>query len=211
MTKRTVHVVDDEEPVRRSLALMLKVSGYSVSTFDSGMALLDAAEALVAGTLLLDIRMPELDGIEVQSRLAGRGVDLPVVVMTGHGDLSIAAVALQGGAVAFLEKPFAKADLVSALDAGFLKLEDPEAYGRRLSAAASAVQALEGEDRALLTSLAAGHSSEKIASHLGISAASAEVRRARLFSALGVASINDALQMAVAVGLQPADPLRDNT
>ena len=156
MAKRTVHVVDDEEPVRRSLALMLKVSGYNVSTFDSGAALLDAAAAL------------------------------------------------QGGAVAFLEKPFAKPALIDALDWAFLRLDDPEAYDRRRSAAAAAVHALSESDRALLASLATGRSSEGIAAELGISAASAEVRRARLFSELGAESLNEALGMAFAAGLQPS-------
>lgn len=205
MAKRTVHVVDDEEPVRRSLALMLKVSGYAVSTFDSGAALLDAADALVPGALLLDIRMPDIDGIEVQKHLASRGVGLPVVVMTGHGDLSIAASALQAGAVAFLEKPFAKAALIDALESAFLRVEDPAAYDRRKSAAAAFVHALGEADRALLTSLSAGRSSEGIAVTLGISTASVEVRRARLLAELGAESINEALCMAFAAGLQPSD------
>lgn len=205
MAKRTVHVVDDEEPVRRSLALMLKVSGYAVSTFDSGAALLDAAEALVPGALLLDIRMPDMDGIAVQRHLASRGVDLPVVVMTGHGDLSVAAAALQGGAVAFLEKPFAKAVLTDALDSAFLRLEDPDAFARLRSDAAARVDALSEADRALLASFATGRSSEGIAAELGISTASAEVRRARLLSELGVESINEALGMAFAAGLHPKD------
>lgn len=205
MVKQTVHVVDDEEPVRCSLALMLKVSGYSVSTFDSGASLLDAAEALVPGALLLDIRMPDLDGIEVQRRLTERGIALPIVVMTGHGDLAVAAAALQGGAVAFLEKPFAKTALIDALDTAFLRLEDPEAYERQRSAAAATMRALSDDDRALLASLAVGRSSERIAAELGISTASAEVRRARLLAALGVDSVNEALGMAFAGGVQPRD------
>lgn len=211
MAKRTVHVVDDEEPVRRSLALMLRVSGYSVSTFDSGTSLLDAAEALVPGVLLLDIRMPDMDGVEVQRQLASRGVGLPVVVMTGHGDLSVAAAALRRGAVAFLEKPFAKAALVRSLDAAFLSLEDPEAYGRQRSAAAASVRALSEADRMLLASFASGRSTDAIAAELGISTASAEVRRARLFSAFGVEGSNDALSEAPAASLRPSDWLRDIT
>ena len=211
MTKRAVHVVDDEEPVRRSLALMLKVSGYAVSTFDSGTSLLDAAEALVPGALLLDVRMPDIDGIEVQRHLASRGVGLPVVVMTGHGDMSVASAALQAGAVAFLEKPFAKAALTEALGAAFLKLDDPEGYNRRLTAAAASVRKLSEDDRALLACLAGGRSNEQAAGELGISPASAEVRRARLLSELGAGSLNELLRIAFAAGLQPSDCLRDNT
>jgi len=202
MARRTVYVVDDEEPVRRALKLMLSVSGYAVTTFDSGASLLNVAEALVPGALLLDVRMPDMDGIEIQGRLAGRGTALPIIVMTGHGDLAVASSALQRGAVAFLEKPFAKATLVAALDDAFLKLEEPEAYDRQLSTAASAVHGLGEEDRRLLASLAAGLSNEKIATDLGVGTAIVEVRRARLFSELGVENVNEALKMACAAGLR---------
>ena len=205
MAKRTVHVVDDEEPVRRSLKMMLSVNGYSVSTFESGASLLNVAEALVPGALLLDIRMPEMDGIEVQRHLATRQIELPVVVMTGHGDLSLAIAALQGGAVAFLEKPFAKSALTEALDSAFLKLEDPGAYSDRRAAAAGLVEALADEDRALLAGLASGRSIESIATDLGINAATAEVRRARLFSQLNAETVSDALRTAFAAGFQPDD------
>jgi two-component system response regulator FixJ len=211
MSKRIVHVVDDEEPVRRSLKLMLSVNGYSVSTFDSGASLLDAAEALAPGVLLIDVRMPDMDGVEVHRRLMSRRIDLPAIVMTGHGDLSVAIAALQGGAVAFLEKPFAKDALTEALDAAFLKLEDSEAYSSRQAAAGAAVEALAEADRSLLAGLASGRSIETIAADLGMNAATAEVRRARLFSQLGAESVNDALRMAFAAGLGPAEQLRDNT
>lgn len=211
MAKRIVHVVDDEEPVRRSLKMMLSVSGYSVSTFESGVSLLDAAEALVPGALLLDIRMPEMDGIEVQRHLARRHIDLPVVVMTGHGDLSVALAALEAGAVAFLEKPFARAALTEALDSAFLKIEDPGAFSDRRAAAKASVEALGDDDRALLASLSGGRSIESIAKGFGMSAATAEARRARMFSQLGVETLSDALRTAFAAGFRPADWLRDNT
>lgn len=202
MTKRAVYVVDDEEPVRKALKLMLSVSGYAVTTFDSGASLLNVAEALVPGALLLDIRMPDMDGLEIQRHLAGRDIALPIIVMTGHGDLAVAGSALQGGAVAFLEKPFAKAILIQALDAAFLKLEEPGAYDQQIAAASAAVQELGEDDKALLASVALGLSNEKIAVDLGVSAAVVEVRRARLFSQLGVESVNEALRMACAAGLR---------
>jgi two-component system response regulator FixJ len=202
MAKRAVYVVDDEEPVRKALKLMLTVSGYAVTTFDSGASLLNVAEALVPGALLLDIRMPDMDGLEIQRHLTGRNVILPIIVMTGHGDVAVAASALQGGAVAFLEKPFAKATLVQALDVAFMKLEMPQAYDRQLAAAAAAVHGLGADDRALLASVAAGHSNEQIAANLGVGAANVEIRRARLFSQLGVDNLNDALSMACTAGLR---------
>ena len=200
--RRNVYVVDDEEAVRRALKLMLGVSGYAVTTFDSGASLLNVAEAIVPGAVLLDIRMPDMDGLAIQGHLTDRGLALPIVIMTGHGDLAVACSALQRGAVAFIEKPFAKATLMSALDDAFLKLEAPEAYERKLAAAAAAVHALGEDDRALLANLAAGLPSEKIAGDLGVGAATVEVRRARLFSELGVDSVNEALRLACAAGLR---------
>jgi two-component system response regulator FixJ len=202
MAKRAVYVVDDEEPVRNSLKLMLSLSGYAVTTFDSGASLLHVAEALVPGAVLLDVRMPDMDGVEIQRHLASREIALPIIVMTGHGDLAVACTALQLGAVAFLEKPFAKATLTQALEAAFLKIEEPEAYGRQVAAAAAAVHGLGEDDRELLASVAAGLSNEKIAAELEVSAAVVEVRRARLFSELGVESLNEALGMACAAGLR---------
>jgi two-component system response regulator FixJ len=211
MTKRSVYVVDDEEPVRNSLKMMLSVSGYAATTFDSGASLLNVAEALVPGAVLLDLRMPDMDGLQIQRSLAERRIALPVIVMTGHGDLAVAASALQTGAVAFLEKPFSKTIVTQALDEAFLKLEDPAAYARRVGAAAASVQALGEDDRALLASVASGLSNEKIAAELGVNAATVEVRRARLFADLGVENLNDALRIAIAAGLQPRDGLRDFT
>ncbi len=202
MAGRSVYVVDDEEPVRNALKLMLTVSGYAVTTFDSGAALLDAAEALVPGVVLLDVRMPDMDGIEIQRHLAGGRIALPIVVMTGHGDLAVASSALQAGAVAFLEKPFAKEVLTRALDAAFLKLEEPEAHDRQLAAAAAAVHGLGEDERALLAHVVAGLSNEKIAADLGVGAAIVERRRARLFAQLGVESLNDVLAMARAAELR---------
>jgi two-component system, LuxR family, response regulator FixJ len=205
MSGRTIYLVDDEEPIRKSVKLMLVLSGFSVTVFDSGRALLNVAEALIPGALLLDIRMPVMDGIQVQRHLLDRGVDLPVVVMTGHGDFSVAATALLQGAVAFLEKPFPKRAVLDALETAFLRLEDPDAYRERLAAAVAAVEGLDEEDRALLASLAAGLSNEAIAADLSVSPSVTELRRARLFGELGIGSITEALRMATAAGLGPRD------
>lgn len=211
MTRRSIYVVDDEEPIRRSLKLMLAVQGHQVTVFDSGRALLDEVEALAPGCILLDVRMPDMDGIEVQRHLDARGVDLPVVVMTGHGDLAIAVSALQGGAVRFLEKPFSKAHLNEALRAAFLKLEQPDAYRSEVDAAASAVAALPEGERRVLAALATCHSNERIAAELGLATAAVEVSRARIFSALGVESLPAAVQVAFAAGLGERDALRKTT
>ena len=203
MTRRTVYVVDDEEPIRGALKMMLAVQGFGVTSFASGPAFLEVVDALVPGCLLLDVRMPDMDGLEVQRRLADRRDDLPAVMMTGHGDLGIAVTALQNGAVGFVEKPFAKVTLRRAIDTAFLKLDDPVRYSDLLAAAKSSVESLGEEERAVLSRLAVGRSNEAIAADLQVSTAAVELRRARLFAALGIDNLNEALTMAFAAGLRP--------
>lgn len=211
MSGRMVYILDDEEPIRRSLHLMLRVHGYSVTLFGSGPALLDVANALVPGCLLLDVRMPEMDGIEVQRRLAAENLPLAVVMMTGHGDLAVAVSALQGGAVAFIEKPFSKAALQAALEVAFLKLEDPDGYARHLEAAAARLGGLPQEDKAILAQLARGRSNEAIAAELGLSGPAVELRRARLLVDLNVDNVSDLVRIAYAAGFGNGGAIRDNT
>ena len=209
--KRTVYVVDDEDPIRRALRLMLTVQGYSVTLFSSGPSFLDVAESLVPGCLLLDVRMPEMDGIEVQRALIARRPALPVVVMTGHGDVTVAVAALQHGAVSFVEKPFNKTSLVDALGAAFLKLEDPDGYAAMEAKQAARVAALAAEDRAVLAGLAAGRANDHIAAELGISPTLVEARRARVQSELGLESLGDLLRLAFAAGCAPHSAISDIT
>lgn len=111
-SSKLVHIVDDEESMRRSTSYALKTAGYTVATWASGVEFLKEVRHVERGCILLDIRMPEIDGLEVQQILSERGVTMPVVVMTGHGDIGIAVRAMKGGAADFLEKPFERATLL---------------------------------------------------------------------------------------------------
>jgi len=199
--KRRVYVVDDEEPIRRSTRLMLTVQGYEVSAFENGAALIEVCTALKPGAVLLDMRMPGIDGLEVQRALLARTSPHSVVVMSGHGDLAVAAAALRKGAVAFLEKPFARAAIDRALAAAFLKLEDPAGHEAELARARARVMSLSEGERGVLAGLARGSSNEAIAAGLGLSIQSVDARRARLFADLGVDTLPDALALAFAAGL----------
>ena len=128
-----VHIVDDDEAVRRSVGFALKTSGFQVRAYESGSEILKVAPDLEAGCILLDIRMPGMDGLEVQEALKSKGVTLPVVIMTGHGDVSLAVRAMKAGAIDFIEKPFEKAVLLSAIEHGMgrLKQSATSAQGRR--------------------------------------------------------------------------------
>lgn len=201
MARRKVYVVDDEEPIRRAACLLLKISGFEPTSFDTGSALLNVADALMPGCVLLDMRMPEIDGIEIQRALGERGSVHPIVIMTGHGDVQSAVAAFEGGAVGFIEKPFSKAQLLDALDLAFLKLEHPEGFAQRLAAAEAQLAELHEEERAFLAGLASGRSNEEIASELGLQTQDLEVKRARIFERLRVESIAGALNIAFAAKL----------
>ena len=132
---RNVYVVDDNRDVRRSLSYMLSASDTPSRPFGSGQDFLDALDDLQPGCILLDLRMPLMDGFGVMEALAKRGVDWPVIVMTGHGEISIAVRAMKQGAIDFIQKPFAEEALSGCLDTGFKLLEERIAAGQRHRAA----------------------------------------------------------------------------
>src|SRR5260221_5685541 len=106
VAERLVHIVDDDDSVRRSAAFMLKHAGYRVESHASGVEFLKQANGTDRGCVLLDVRMPEMDGLEVQQEMVKRGIDMPVVILTGHGDVGVAVTAMRAGAVNFIEKPY---------------------------------------------------------------------------------------------------------
>jgi two-component system response regulator FixJ len=199
--KRLVHIVDDEEAIRRSAGFMLRTSGYVIETWPSGVAFLKEVRHAEEGCILLDVRMPEMDGLEVQQALAERGVAMPVIILTGHADVSIAVRAMKAGAIDFIEKPFQKATLLAALDAAFSRLADAEAQGGRAAEAGVLIAALTPRERDVLEGLAKGLPNKTIAYNLGISPRTVEVHRANLMTKLDVRSLSDALRVAFAAGL----------
>lgn len=198
---RTVYLVDDDEAIRRSASFMLRASGYRVTTFASGLELLDAVGSLAPGCVLLDVRMPGMDGVEVLAALRQRGVLFPVIVMTGHGDVTVAVQAMKGGALDFIEKPFEKAVLESALDEGFARLDQSDRRRDRQDEAQARLAALTPRERDVLEGLVRGHPNKTIAYDLGISPRTVEVHRANVMLKLSVASLSEALRIAFAAGL----------
>jgi two-component system response regulator FixJ len=195
---RLVHLVDDDEAIRRSVGFMLKTSGFHVRAYESGVELLKAAPDLESGCILLDIRMPGMDGLEAQRALRDKGVTLPVIIMTGHGDVSLAVQAMKAGAVDFIEKPFEKAVLLSAIEHGVERLKKSAADLDRAEEAAVRLQALTPREREVLGGLAKGLPNKTIAYDLGISPRTVEIHRANVMSKLGVRSLSEALRIAFA-------------
>lgn len=200
MPERTIHVVDDEEAVRRSVGFLLRTSGYHVALYPSGVAFLSERH-VEPGCILLDVRMPGMDGLAVQRELAARGVALPVIVLTGHGDVTTAVQAMKAGAVDFLEKPFEKAALIAAIDTGFARLDSMDSAAAAASRAEVRLAVLSPRERDVLAGLARGLPNKTIAFGLGISPRTVEVHRANLMTKLDVRSLSDALRLAFAAGL----------
>jgi len=195
---RLVHLVDDDEAIRRSVGVMLKTSGFHVRAYESGVELLKSASSLEPGCILLDIRMPGMDGLEVQSALRDKGISLPVIIMTGHGDVSLAVQAMKAGAIDFIEKPFEKAVLLSAIEHGVERLKRSAADVERADEAAVRLQGLTPREREVLDGLAQGLPNKTIAYDLGISPRTVEIHRANVMSKLGVRSLSEALRIAFA-------------
>jgi two-component system response regulator FixJ len=200
-SKRLVHIVDDEEAIRRAISFALKTTGFAVQTWQSGTAFLKEVRHLEQGCILLDVRMPGLDGLEVQQALAEKGITMPVIILTGHGDVAVAVRAMKSGAVDFLEKPFEQAALLGSVEIAFERLA---ALGDKATRAAEAqllLGVLTPRERDVLEGLAQGLPNKTIGYDLGISPRTVEVHRANLMAKLDVRSLSDALRIAFAAGM----------
>lgn len=196
MAEKRVYLVDDEAAVRRSVGFMLKISGFDVEAFESGEEFLKAAPHLAPGCVLLDMRMGAMDGLAVQQTLKDRGVMLPVIIITGHGDVGLAVRAMKAGAVDFLEKPFEKSAVVAALEQALLRNQGRAELDRLADQARARLNGLTPRERDVLNGLVEGQSNKVIAYDLGISPRTVEIHRANLMSKLVVNSLSDALKIA---------------
>jgi len=198
---KLVHVVDDEESIRRSLDFLLRAAGFLVEKWEDGESFLQGANPANPGCVLLDVRMPGMDGLQVQAEMAARGYNFPVVVLTGHGDIATAVRAMREGAIDFLEKPFNRERLLQALEFGFAQLGDREASRKREQWAKTQTALLTAREREVLEGLACGYPNKTIAYDLGISSRTVEVYRANVMTKFEVSNFADALRIAFAAGM----------
>jgi two-component system response regulator FixJ len=202
-----VYVVDDDRDVRRSLSFMLGASDVRSHPFGSGEDFLDAIPDLQPGCILLDLRMPQMDGFHVMTELAKREIDWPVIVMTGHGEVPVAVRAMKLGAIDFIEKPFSEEALLASFGNAFLLLDEREANSKRRREARERVTQLTARETDVLRGLLAGESNKQLAQRLGISLRTVEMHRGNMMERLEVASLAEALKLALEAGLEPApDP-----
>ena len=198
-----VHVIDDDESVRHALAFLLATSGLAVRVHESGTEFLRIVDSLQGGCILTDIRMPGIDGLTLQRRLTERGIHLPVIVMTGHGDVPLAVEAMKAGAVDFIEKPFDDAVLLAAIHSA---LDQYAKEGKRESEAAqiaAKANTLSVRERQVLEGLIAGRPNKTIAYDLDISPRTVEIHRANVMTKMGAGSLSDLIRMALQARLIP--------
>jgi two-component system response regulator FixJ len=203
--KRLVHVVDDEEAIRRSLDFLLRNAGFEVAKWADGEAFIKGVGREDRSCVLLDVRMPGMNGLQVQAAMARQGINLPVIVLTGHGDITTAVQAMRAGAVDFLEKPFERERLLAALETGFTRLEDRRTKLEHEQWATTQIAGLTEREREVLDGLACGYPNKTIAYDLGISSRTVEVYRANVMTKLGVRNFADVLRVAFAAGMGSED------
>ena len=197
MGAATVHVVDDDSAILDSLRFMLEPAGYVVRTYENPRALLEA-ELPSEGCVLTDFRMPEIDGIALQERLVAAGVRLPVIVMTGGGDVSSAVRAMKAGAIDFLEKPFEDKDLFDAIKQAIDSNRRSLEAEAQATTAARQLETLTAREREVLDHVVTGKSNKEIAQILGISPRTIDVHRARIFQKLEADSLPDLVRLVMA-------------
>ncbi len=193
----TVYIVDDDASVRDALALSLSVRGYRTAVFSNAMDFLDAWQPSWTGCLLVDIRMPDIDGLALQSRLLELGCSLPVVVITGHGDVESARRAFKAKAIDFLEKPIDQGRMLAAIAQAF---DAERLVHDRLSARDKTARLLDQvtpREKEVMSLVVAGYHNREIAEKLGISVRTVEVHKSHLMSKMGVDSVADLVRMSL--------------
>jgi len=196
----TVFVVDDDDAVRTSLRLLLKSVGLPVETFASAQEFLDGFDAERAGCLVLDIRMPGMSGLELQQRLNEIHAIVPIVFITGHGDVPMAVEAMQHGAVDFIQKPFRDQDLIDRINQALEKDRDNRAGLRERDTILHRIEQLTPREREVLDLVTKGKANKVIAGDLGVSQRTVEIHRARVMEKMAASSLAHLVRMVIEAG-----------
>ena len=200
-SKRVVHVIDDEETIRKAVGFTLRTAGFAVETYGSGVDFLKIADEAERGSIVLDMHMPDMNGLQVQAALTQMDISMPVMMLTGNGDIALAVQAMKAGAVDFLAKPIERALLLDAIDRAFARIDTAEGRALEEAEACRQVDLLTPRERDVLEGLAQGLPNKTIAYDLGISSRTVEVHRASIMSKLGVRTLAETLRIAFAAGM----------
>ena len=197
---RLVHLIDDDEDVRRALAFLLGTAGLAVKVYESATAFLEKCEDFQSGCVVSDVRMPGIDGVELLRQLQQKRARMPVVIMTGHADVPLAVAAMKGGAVDFIEKPFADDVLLAAIQAAFERDRNMGRPAGELAQVQTRLASLTAREREVLDGLLAGYPNKTIAYDLGLSPRTVEVHRANVMTKMGASSLPELVRMTLVSG-----------
>ena len=194
---QVVHVIDDDTDVRQSLAFLLSTAGLAVQVHESAVAFLKVLPKVEVGCVVTDVRMPGMDGLELQRRLQADKNAIPVIVMTGHGDIALAVEAMKAGAVDFIEKPFDDDLLIRAIKSALARVRKDSERDSAASEVRSRLELLSERERQVLQGLVAGKPNKIIAYDLGISPRTVEIYRANVMTKMQADSLSSLVRMAL--------------
>jgi two-component system response regulator FixJ len=202
------HVIDDDAAVRESTDFLLRSAGLTVKTYDSAAAFLDALPTIGSGCIITDVRMPGISGIDLLRRLKEMQVQLPVIVITGHGDVPLAVEAMKSGAVDFLEKPFDDDVLLASVRTALNRSEASAALETERAEIRARIAALTHREHEVLNGLIAGHPNKIIAYDLEISPRTVEIYRANVMTKMKAGSLSELVRMVLVAGAMTSTPDR---
>lgn len=200
-TETIIFVVDDDTAVRDSLTLLIEQEGLVVRAFDSAEAFLAASLPECRGCAVIDVRMPGMDGVQLQAELASRAIPLPVIFLTAYGDIPMTVRAVKAGAVDFLTKPVTREALMRSVEAALDECDRLQAQVESNQAATSRIAALTGREREVMALAVEGHANKEIARRLGISHRTVEIHKGRIMQKTGTGSLLDLARIAQEGGL----------
>jgi two-component system response regulator FixJ len=206
-SKSVVHVVDDDEAARDALRFLLEAAKLTAHTYESATAFLSRLSELESGCIITDLRMPEMSGIELLQRLRSAAVRLPVIVITGHGDIALAVEAMKLGAVDFFEKPYDDEALLASIKAALARREDDSQRESAKTEMKRRISDLSQRERQVLEGLVAGQPNKNIAADLSISPRTVEIYRANVMTKMRAASLSELVRMALLGGIFPEETM----
>lgn len=194
-----IYIVDDDKAIRDSLALLMKSIGYDTKPYDSAEIFLNEADLYAPGCLIVDIRMQGISGLELQQLLNNKGIKMPVIIITGHGDVPMAVQAMKAGAIDFLEKPYDNELLVTRIKQCLSEVSKSQDKSRIIAEAKTRMSRLTPREQEVMNLLVAGKHNKIIAKELNISVRTAEAHRAKVMKKLHADSLSDIVRLALVV------------
>jgi len=192
-----IYLIDDDEDVRRAVSFLLSTAGFAVRVYESGVTFLEKLDGLRPGCIVSDVRMPGMDGVELLRQIRQKDVTMPMIVMTGHGDVTLAVAAMKAGAVDFIEKPFSDEVLLLALRAAFSHLKSADETSQEVARIKARAESLSPRERQVLDGLLKGYPNKTIAYDLSLSPRTVEVHRSAVMAKMGAKSLSHLVRMAM--------------